>query len=134
MFYLFGRLSRARRCVENAFGILANRWRVFRSAIPLEPEKVKHLVLASTALHNYLRKQRNSRFLYTPPEYVDREDVGSGEVVPGQWRCEVPLESMLELRPVSSNNYSNEAKMTRDEFKEYFNSNGAVSWQNNLYH
>ena len=35
------RLSRARRISENAFGILANRWRVFRKPFALQPEKVK---------------------------------------------------------------------------------------------
>ena len=40
------RLSRARRIVENAFGILANRFRVFMTPIGLAPEKVKKIVLA----------------------------------------------------------------------------------------
>lgn len=33
------RLSRARRIVENALGILASRFRIFESFIALKPEK-----------------------------------------------------------------------------------------------
>ena len=38
------RLSRARRVVENAFGIFANKWRVFLTTIKLSPEKITHLI------------------------------------------------------------------------------------------
>ena len=46
------RLSHARRMVENTFGILANRFRIFMKPIALSPEKVKkkflHAVLYTT--------------------------------------------------------------------------------------
>jgi hypothetical protein len=49
------RLSRMRRISENGFGLLANRWRLFRNAIQLPPETVNMLILAAIVLHNYLR-------------------------------------------------------------------------------
>ena len=44
------RLSRARRVVENAFGILANRFRIFMTPICLNPEKVETIVMACCIL------------------------------------------------------------------------------------
>ena len=40
------RLSRARRIVENVFGILANRFRVFMTPIGLTPETMEQIVMA----------------------------------------------------------------------------------------
>jgi len=48
------RLSKARRVVENAFGITANRFRVFRSTFLLHPDSVTKITLASAWLHNFL--------------------------------------------------------------------------------
>ncbi|KAJ8353296.1 hypothetical protein SKAU_G00208630 [Synaphobranchus kaupii] len=123
------RLSRARRCVENAFGVLANRMRVFRAPIALSPKKVEHIVLASTALHNFLRRQKTGRALYTPVTLTDREDLGTGDVLPGEWRAEPAPSSMVQLRATGSNNYATNAKAVREEFRDYFSTNGAVSWQ-----
>lgn len=51
------RHCRARSIVENGFGIMASRFRIFRKPIPLLPESVIKLVKASCALHNWLRKK-----------------------------------------------------------------------------
>lgn len=48
------RLSRARRIVENAFGILAQRFRIYFSPIGLPPKHVKIVVMSSLLLHNFL--------------------------------------------------------------------------------
>lgn len=48
------RLSRARRIVENVFGILANRFRILRKAITLAPEKVTIITTTICVLHNFL--------------------------------------------------------------------------------
>ena len=48
------RLPRARRISQNAFGILANRWRVLHKPFSLQPQKVK-ITFAILILHNWLR-------------------------------------------------------------------------------
>ena len=49
------RLWRARRVVENAFGILTQKFRLFYGRIQLSPENADKVVLAACVLHNYLR-------------------------------------------------------------------------------
>lgn len=51
------RLSRVRRVVANAFGILANRFRIFLTTINLSPAKVQDITLCCCALHNFLRTE-----------------------------------------------------------------------------
>ncbi|XP_060855314.1 uncharacterized protein LOC132932993 [Metopolophium dirhodum] len=51
------RLSRARRYVECAFGILANKWRVLNSAMLVEPNFADDVVKACCILDNYVRRR-----------------------------------------------------------------------------
>ena len=80
------RLSRARRIVENAFGILSNRFRVFMTPMRLAPEKVETVVLACCSLHNFLRSRQGSRSIYTPPGSMDSENGETHRLTPGDWR------------------------------------------------
>ncbi|XP_053319731.1 uncharacterized protein LOC128491433 [Spea bombifrons] len=49
------RLSSARKVVECAFGIMANKWRVLHTVIHLNVETVDQVVKACCALHNNVR-------------------------------------------------------------------------------
>ncbi|XP_060597835.1 uncharacterized protein LOC132751651 [Ruditapes philippinarum] len=51
------RLSRARRIVESAFGILAARWRVFYTKICVSVSTTKAIVKAAIVLHNLLQRE-----------------------------------------------------------------------------
>lgn len=119
------RLSRARRVVENAFGILANRWRVFLTTIKLCPDKVTHLILAACCLHNYSVKK--NKIFYTSIADVENAD---HTVTPGLWRNDPSLTSM---NPSSANrNPPNNAKDQRQLLTVYFNTSGSVPWQDTM--
>jgi hypothetical protein len=66
------RLSRARRVVENVFGILASRFRVFGRPIEVKVKNVDLILKASCVLHNWLRITSSKR--YFPSGCVDIED------------------------------------------------------------
>ncbi|GFS90550.1 DDE Tnp4 domain-containing protein [Trichonephila clavipes] len=57
------RTSRARRVSENAFGILAWRFRVFSKAIELKPDTIDRVILAACSLNNWLRKTSPGHYI-----------------------------------------------------------------------
>ena len=121
------RLSRARRVIENSFGILAARWRIFCRPIIADPERVVTYTKAAIALHNYLRTYESC--VYCPPGFVDGED-GSGNLIQGSWREEDSSRALVPLRHVGGNRYSVTAYAVRDIFRDYFCSPaGEICWQ-----
>ena len=125
------RLSRARRVIENTFGILATRWRIFRRQIIAKPDLVVKIVQATCVLHNYLQKANNEQpqyaNTYCPGDLVDIYN-SDGSVIPGSWREEG--HGNLLPRTVHVNRYSQEAADVRELFANYFlSSEGAVPWQ-----
>ena len=124
------RLSRARRVVENAFGVLANRFRVFLTTIALSPEKVTKVVLCACALHNFLIRHQSARHVYSPPDAVDNENPVSHTLIPGAWRSSTTLSQVTRCR---STNVTLAAKAVRETLKDYCNSaHGEVAWQHNM--
>lgn len=119
------RLSRARRVVENAFGHLANRFRVFMTPILLQPEKVELIVLACCALHNFLRTRRPG----SVAQRLDREDPESHLICPGEWRQGAQLPSVPKL---IGNHSRDGAKKQREDLMNYFTAEGKVSWQDEM--
>ena len=64
------RLSRARRIVENAFGILSHRWRVYQGRMQLSPGAVDSVIKATCILCNYLRPGRPIYVFYCVFSYM----------------------------------------------------------------
>ncbi|KAL3189177.1 hypothetical protein MRX96_003309 [Rhipicephalus microplus] len=124
------RLSRARRCAENAFGITAARWRIQLRTIYVQPSHVDFVVKAACVLHNFLT-------LYNPHahQFLDRED-SFRNVVGGRWRHgvqHVPDNSFFAMAQTQARNYDADAGAARRLFASYFSSTaGQVPWQWNL--
>lgn len=118
------RLSRARRVVENAFGIMASRFRIFHTAMNVAVEKVDIIVECCCMLHNFLRCTTVS---YMPSSAVDMEDITSGTIVPGDWRNDsTGLQNLAPARPRLP---TANARQNRQNYTDYFVGRGAVAWQ-----
>ena len=125
------RHSRARRVIENTFGILVTRFRIFSRPIKANVENAENYVLACLALHNYLRKTSNAT--YTPSSFVDSED-GDGNIILGDWRAEKEKEGlggcMQEIKQVRGRRSKEEVLCMRRDLKDYFCSEeGSLEWQ-----
>ncbi|KAG8239735.1 hypothetical protein J437_LFUL019281, partial [Ladona fulva] len=93
------RLSRARRIIENVFGI--TKFRIFL------------VTLTCIYLHNYLRRNAESKSFYSPPGTFDSED-SDNNLISRSWRKEVKDPNNIPRKAVS------EVQQIRDEFREYF--------------
>ena len=123
------RHSRARRCIENAFGILSARWRIFQKPIRATVSNVEKYTLACLALHNYLRLTDNSH--YSPAGFVDSEDK-DGHLLPGEWRLSNSVDNggLRDLPRVRGSRSRQDVLEVRNDLKEFLNSDeGSVPWQ-----
>ncbi|XP_072011049.1 putative nuclease HARBI1 [Engystomops pustulosus] len=119
------RLSRARRVAENAFGIMAHRFRIFHTPINLLPEKIDKVVVACCVLHNYLL--HHDPHTYSPASMMDLEDIKNHEMVHGEWREDSDM--ITPLQPLCARGVCDDAIRSREQYAEYFNGIGSVSWQ-----
>ena len=100
------RLSRARRVVENAFGILSQRFRVFLRRIAVGVDSIDNIIKCACCLHNFLLDDSTattSREIETDCPLSDLDNIGG--------------------------NSSVAAQAVRDTFATYFLTDGRVSWQ-----
>lgn len=103
------RLSRARRVVECAFGILSNKWRVFHTNMTIPPDFAVKVTKAACVLHNYVRSRDGYKF----------EDM---------------LTHCFDDLPYDTPHYraSNTGRHVRDNIAQYFMMPcGEITWQYN---
>ncbi len=120
------RLSRARRVVENAFGILVRRFRCLLDTIELSPAKAATITYTCVLLHNLMRL----RYPCMQRGFGDRLH-DDGRVIPGDWRNR---RNLIGGQNLPGGNYgTQQARDIREELKDYFNSpQGAVVWQDDM--
>lgn len=106
------RLSRARRIVENAFGILACRWRVYHTKIAVRPAWVDAIVKATCVLHNMLQNSS------TPAQITSL----IGESENAEMHGLAPLQA-------AGNRAGQSAIAVRDTFMDYFVNVAPLTWQ-----
>jgi hypothetical protein len=115
------RLSRARRCVENSFGIMASRFRVLLNPMCVGPNKVDSVVLACCSLHNLLRTVAPSKY---NEQCICSERENGGETNVGK---------LQKARVDGRRSATQDGKINREYLCQYFNSaEGSVSWQNSM--
>ena len=89
----------------------------------MAPTTAQYVVLASCALHNYMRKE--SVVEYAPPGYADTVDPITDVIVDGGWRSEVPAAPQR-----SHPSRTLDGLDVQNEFVKYFNSaEGSLEWQ-----
>ena len=122
------RHSRARRVIENAFGILAARWRILGRAMECSIDTAEDVTKACVALHDFLSKGDQSlpeQNRYIPPGMIDRDGA------PGEWRQVVQGDTnLIRRRRITATRATEDGMAVRELFKEYFpTEQGRIDWQ-----
>lgn len=109
------RLSKCRNTVENAFGILANTWRIYHRPLECHVELANKAIQAAVVLHNYIRRESTQASI-TPDgeEHTQAND-------------------FVQFGAATATNSTREALQARNSFMEYFMSDdGRVEWQQRI--
>lgn len=106
------RLSRARRCVECAFGIMSAKWRILHKYIETNTDVAISIVNSICVLHNFVITE----------EGIDPHFMSISTSTTDTARSK---ESRSHYR------FSNSAKQVREMLMHYFSGPGSVAWQNN---
>jgi len=113
------RICRARRVVENVFGLSSSVFRVLRKPMLLEQVKAQLVAMTIACLHTFLRRSPDSAAIYTPPGTFDYEE--NGRVIDGSWRA-MSNKNMSSLFPIRkiARKPTTKAKEIREELAAYF--------------
>lgn len=108
------RLSRARNSVECSFGRLAQMWRILYRQIDDQPNTVTTIVKALTVLHNFILIEEPHRQVIQTPETDQHAR---------------PRHQTYDRIQVNGRRATKNGIEIREKLMNYFNTVGAVSWQ-----
>ena len=108
-------LSRASWVVENAFGIMASRFRVFHHPLMISLQSAGVIVKAALVLHNFLRKEVGVQ--YIGRQTSNYEDT-SGKLHPGKYRNEWKENRLVALCR-SGRSKTRTCNEIRNQFKNF---------------
>ena len=74
-------LCRARRVVENAFGILSQRWKIYQCQLLLAPLMAGHIMKATCNLHSYLTQDGDNIAQAMLNDGIEIRAIGFGKYV-----------------------------------------------------
>lgn len=100
------RVSRARRTIENTFGIMTVKWRLLGRTIEVNPNLTAKIISVICCLHNLLIDRDGTKYTATDND------------------CECPLAELKTALP-----RPNSKTQTQNEYMEWFLKEGAVPWQ-----
>lgn len=103
------RLSRARRTIECAFGILVAKWRCLKTELQVQPKHVDKIVKCVCLLHNIVLEKEGAQ-----ESNMMVQTLENGE----------PYKQTRRY-----NRARREAYSVRDQFRHYFNNEGVVPFQ-----
>lgn len=121
------RLSRARRIVECAFGILTARWRIFRRPLSTNIDNAIAIVQASVCLHNFLVQKditvspQERQYMFSSVSEYTNVDVSIFQVL----ECN----NTSQLNNIENNVAMQRAVDIRHEYTKFFCTTGAIEQQ-----
>jgi hypothetical protein len=123
------RVCRARRVVENIFGISSSSFRVLRKPLLLQQENATLIAMVIVHLHNFLRRNKGSINLYSPLGSMDYE--AESRLMLGSWRNDnnEKRTSLLQLQKIPKRP-PRIAMEIRDDLANFFIKDMKIPWQN----
>lgn len=115
------RLSRARLCIENTFGILVSRWHILHKRLCFSVANAEEIFKAVVCLHNFIMSSNNGNDAsqYCPPNWLDVEDE-NGLIHEGRWRTIGSNQFFKELGRTGANRSGSISEGMRNYLKQYF--------------